>query len=745
VIEARPGRSAAASIPPRTGPPLVAVAGNPNTGKTTLFNRLTGSDQKVGNYPGITVERALGAMELPDIGKVRVMDVPGTYSLSARSEEEEIAVRAIAGLPPYEMPDCVLIVVDATQLTRNLYFVLQVLETDVPCVIALNMCDMLAASGERIDVVELARVLEVPVVPISALRGKGLDELRAKIAGVLADPRRGRPGSRWRATEPALQEDVRAVAATLPPDWTRTSEQRRDALALWALLSIEDHDELRTVPRELRECVLARRALAAKNGRQIDSEIIAGRYGWIDRHAARFLVAEKHERKSPSERIDAVLLNPALGFFIFLVVMGTVFQSLFSWSDPLISVIESACDGLGSLVTHVLPAGIVQEFVVDGLIAGLGSVIVFLPQILLLFFFIGLMEDTGYMARVAFLMDRIMKALGLHGRAFVPMLSGFACAVPAILATRTMERRRDRVLTMMVVPLMTCSARLPVYTLILAALFPPTRLFGFVPVQGLLMAAMYVFSTLTTLVVAFVLGRTLFKGPRIPLILELPPYRLPHLPSVVRMMWTRSRLFLTQAGTVILCCTVALWLLLTFPRASARAAEYETQRASARAALDGEPETSELARIDAEERGARLRESFGGRLGRAIEPTIAPLGFDWKIGIGLIGAFAAREVFVSTMGVVYGLGEDVDEGSTTLREKIRAETHANGEPVYTPLAGLSLMIFFALACQCMSTLAAVRRETGGLRWPAFLFAYMTALAWVASFVVYQGGRLLGLG
>ena len=742
MIEA-PGRSAAATARPRTGPPLVAVAGNPNTGKTTLFNRLTGSSQKVGNYPGVTVERVVGTTELSGLGPVRVMDVPGTYSLSSRSEEEEIAIRAVAGLPPNEVPDCVVIVADATQLTRNLYFALQVLETDIPCVVALNMYDMLEGSGKRVDPVELARVLEVPVVPISALRGTGIPELRAKVAAVLADPRRGRPGWRWRPSEPALLADVRAVAEILPAEWARASEQRRDALALWALLSIEDHDELRGVPRELRERVLERRSLAAQTGRQIDSEIIAGRYAWIDRHASRFLVEEKRERKSPSERIDAVLLNPALGFLIFLLVMVTVFQSLFSWSDPLISAVETVFDALGALVTHALPAGIVQEFVVKGVIAGVGSVIVFLPQILLLFFFIGLMEDTGYMARVAFLMDRIMKTLGLHGRAFVPMLSGFACAVPAILATRTMERRRDRVLTMMVVPLMTCSARLPVYTLILAALFPPTRIFGFVPVQGLLMAAMYVFSTVATLAVAFVLGRTLFKGPRIPLILELPPYRLPHLVTVLRMMWTRSRLFLTQAGSVILVCTIALWLLLSFPRQSARAGEFETQRATARANLAGGGEESALARIDAEERGARLRESLGGRLGRAIEPAIEPLGFDWKIGIGLIGAFAAREVFVSTMGVVYGLGEDVDEGSTTLREKIRAETRANGAPVYTPLSGLSLMIFFALACQCMSTLAVVKRETGGFKWPLFLFGYMTVLAYVASFLVFQIGTLLG--
>jgi ferrous iron transport protein B len=341
-------------------------------------------------------------------------------------------------------------------------------------------------------------------------------------------------------------------------------------------------------------------------------------------------------------------------------------------------------------------------------------------------------------------MDRIMRAMGLHGRAFVPMLSGYACAVPAILATRTMERQRDRTLTMMVIPLMTCSARLPVYTLIIATLFPPSSVFGLVPVQGLLMIAMYLFSTLAALVAATVLSRTLFKGPSVPLILEMPPYRMPHLASVIRMMWQRTRSFLESAGTVILALTVALWLVLSFPRNSAAKAGFDEQRAAVAARhLEPVEQSARLAAIDSEEKSARLRSSYGARLGHAMEPAIAPLGFDWKIGIGLIGAFAAREVFVSTLGVVYGTEEEKGSSSPTLRERIRAETRADGKPVYTPLVGLSLMIFFALACQCMSTLAAVRRETRSWRWPVFLFVYMGVLAWIASFVVYQAGRWIG--
>jgi ferrous iron transport protein B len=342
-------------------------------------------------------------------------------------------------------------------------------------------------------------------------------------------------------------------------------------------------------------------------------------------------------------------------------------------------------------------------------------------------------------------MDRLMKAIGLHGRAFVPMMSGFACAVPAILATRTMERRRDRMLTMMVIPLMTCSARLPVYALLIGALFPPDRIFGLLPVQGLLMVGMYLFSTVVALIAAAVLGRTVFKGPSVPLLLEMPPYRKPHWPSVARSVWQRSRVFLTEAGTVILACTVVMWALLSFPKDPGIEQRYDVLRAEAATELPPEELGQHLAHLKTEQAGEELRASWGGRLGHAIEPVLEPLGFDWKIGVGLIGAFAAREVFVSTMGVVYGLGEEVDEESVGLRQKLRQEAHADGRPVYTPLTGLSLMVFFALACQCMSTVAVVKRETQSWRWPAFLFAYTGLLAWGASFAVYQAGRLLGFG
>ncbi len=722
----------------------VVIAGNPNTGKTTLFNRLTGSDLKVGNYPGITVDCTEASLDLGAEAAATLIDIPGTYSLSARSHEEQIALQAVAGFTPFEDPDLVVVVLDATQLTRNLYFALQVIEIGVPVVLALNMSDMLAEGGLAVDSAALSKAVGVPVVPVSALKGTGIEELRQQIASTLREPELGKPGWRWQPASDALEADITAIVAALPPEWSSSSTERQRALALWALLSIDDRDELGGVSPQLRSAVEERRRLAQETSREIEVEVISGRYAWIDEHSASFLADKAEPGRSRTDRVDAVVLHPVTGFALFLTILGVVFQSLFAWADPAIGLIEDVFASVADVAKSALPEGLLRDFVTEGLIAGVGSVVVFLPQILLLFFFIGVMEASGYMARVAFLMDRLMSKLGLHGRAFVPMMSGFACAIPAILATRTMERRRDRFLTMMVVPLMTCSARLPVYTLIIGALFPPSEVFGFVPVQGLLMLSMYLFSTIVAFIALAVLSRTLFKGPRVPLLLELPPYRLPHWKSVVRMMWQRSRAFLTDAGTVILTCTIGLWLLLSFPKSDAITAEHEIMRSEATTELASGPNLeSELARIDALESGAHLRGSYGGKLGRIMEPAIEPLGFDWKLGIGLIGAFAAREVFVSTMGVVYGVGEDVDEESTTLREKLQSAKNDEGESVYTPLVGLSLMVFFALACQCMGTLAAVYRETHTWRWPLFLFFYMTALAWLASFVLYQGGRLLG--
>ncbi|HED65187.1 MAG TPA: ferrous iron transport protein B, partial [Planctomycetes bacterium] len=563
-------------MPTPNGPHRIAVAGNPNTGKTTLFNRLTGSRAKVGNYPGVTVDRRVGKMKLPGAGEVEVIDVPGTYSLAARSAEEQVAISVVAGLPPYERPDLVVAVVDATNLIRNLYLVLQLIELGSPVVVALNMVDLLEESGQHVHPKKLQEALGVPVVDIVALRGEGLAPLLVCIDQVLEDPSKGLAPWPWSPEEdPLLDADVRSVEAAIPEEWADPGTDRAKALALWALLSVDDHDELLAIPPELRDVVERKRHLAEISGRRIEEEIIRGRYDWLDAAAPLFL----HDSGAPvtfTDRADRLLLHPALGFVVFLGLMGLVFQSLFAWADPAISAIERAFAWLADSAAAALPPGLPTDLLVGGVIPGVGSVLVFLPQILLLFFFIGVMEDTGYMARVAYLMDRIMKLLGLHGRAFVPMLSGYACAVPAILATRTMERRRDRLLTMMVVPLMTCSARLPVYGLLIATLVPPGG--GNAPVQGLLLTGMYLFSTIVTLAAAAVLGRTILPGKRTPLLLEMPPYRMPHWPSLLRMLWERCWVFLREAGTVILLCTIAIWALLSFPRTSPEGEHFEVLR-----------------------------------------------------------------------------------------------------------------------------------------------------------------------
>ena len=707
--------------------PVIALAGNPNTGKTSVFNRLTGASARVGNYAGVTVEQQSGRWRLPS-GEVEVLDIPGAYSLTTRSPEELVAVRALLG-PGARRPDLVVVVADATQLVRNLYFVTQLLEAGLPVVVALNLIDAARAEGLAPDVAAVQRALGVPVLALSAKTGEGFEALAPLVERVLQRPEQAL-GKLSFVYPAALEQDL---AALLPLVQAQSPREAR-ALALWALLSIHDGDELPGVDGALRAAVGGLRVAAGAAGRDLDLEVIGTRWRWLD---AQALGPRRARTVSATERIDRIILHPVLGSLVFVLAMGTLFESLFAWSAPAIKLTQQLFAWFGDGVRSLLPPGVFADLVVDGVIGGVGAVLVFLPQILLLFFLLGFLEDSGYMARVAFLVDRGMRSIGLNGKAFVPMISAYACAVPAVMATRTLERRRDRLVTMLALPLMTCSARLPVYTLVIAAMMPAeARVFGFIPVQVAAMVGMYLFSTFTALAAAAVIGRTMLRGKSLPLLLELPRYRLPRLPVVARQMWLRARSFLSEAGKVILVCTVLLWALLYFPRGGVLSKDY--------AALEAGAATPAIrATFEAQEAGERLRESYGGRLGRALEPAIAPLGFDWKIGVGLIGAFAAREVFISTLAVVHGIGKEGDESRGLLQDRIRAERGPDGRPRYTPLVGLSLMVFFALCAQCMSTLAVVRRESHSLRWPLFLFSYMTALAWVASFTVYQVGKALG--
>lgn len=691
-------------------PRRAVLLGNPNVGKTSLFNHLTGSRARVGNYPGITVERRVGLIRAHLCGPqpIELADAPGTYSLSARSEEEQLTFWEVIGTPEFGRPDALVVVLDAGQLARCMYLLVQLLELRTPLVVALNMAD--EADLQPDFATRLSERLGVPVVPTNGRTGDGLQQLVSALEGVFGakSPQVPRLHVSYDAE---LRHDADRIASVLPDDWKGNVERTR-ALSLWALGTLEPDDEWTGIPEALRERVRD----VHTGGRDVDLILAEARYAAIDALLQEIGDRPPTTRIQKTERVDRVLLHPLWGFLVFAVTMCLVFQALFAWADPAISLIEWLIGSLQTGLTEVLPAGVALDLLRDGILGGVGNVVVFLPQILLLFLFIGLLEDSGYMARVAYLVDRIMRSLGLHGRAFVPMLSGFACAVPAILATRTLERRRDRLLTMMVVPLMTCSARLPVYSLVIAALFPVSP--GGWPVQGLLLLAMYLLSVVTSLLAAWVLGRTLVHGHSVPLLLELPPYRAPRLGPTLLMMKQRATEFLREAGTVILVTTVLLWGLLYFPRPAEVTAGAESAQVQS------------------------LESSYGGRLGKALEPVVEPLGFDWKIATGIIGAFAAREVFVSTMALVYQVEGD-DENVAPLRERIQEEKKPDGSPRFTPAVGLSLMVFFAFACQCMSTLAVVRRETQSWRWPAVLFTYMTALAYVASLLVFQIGRAFG--
>ena len=652
----------------------IALAGNPNAGKTTLFNSLTGLKQKVANYPGVTVERKEGPWELN--GKAaNLIDLPGLYSLEATSLDEQIARDIItgeqAGMPK---PDAIVAVVDATNLERNLYLVTQLFEFGIPVIVALTMIDVFEKQGHEIDIEMLSVLLKTPVVAVNTKSGRGRVELTERVGEILH-------------TTPQLPY-------------------------------VYDENEAEGGP----------------HGK------IFSRYKFISNVVQESVWHSDHQSHRLSEKIDRVLTHRFFGLIILVAILLVVFQTIFSWARLPMDLLVSGFGALGDFVKTEMPPGILTDLLTDGIIAGVGGVVVFLPQILLLFLFISLLEDSGYMARAAFLLDKLMSRVGLHGKAFLPLISSFACAIPGIMATRTIESRRDRFATIMIAPFMSCSARLPVYTLMIGAFFGGQYVFGFVSVGALLMLSMYGLGVIVAIIVAFILKRTVLKAPPPPFLMELPPYRLPNLRTVLQNMWTRAGLFVKRAGTVILTLSVILWAMMNFPRPSQQ--EIDQQLTQIEQTCNCTPvEASALA--DTQIRSGILRNSIAGRFGRAIEPTIRPLGYDWRIGIGLISAFAAREVFVSTMSILYSVGKDEGAESESLLQGIRDAKNDQGEKIWSPLLGLSTMVFFLLAMQCLSTVAVVRRETNSWRWPIFMTVYMCTLAYIASFIVFQGGKLLG--
>ncbi len=615
----------------------VALAGNPNCGKTALFNAITGGRQKVGNYPGVTVERKEGRVSTPSGVKLSLLDLPGTYSLDARTPDEKIARDVILGNFKDELaPELLVVVADATNLERTLGLVLELKDLKIPLVLALNMMDLAHKRGMQLDLEVLSQELDMPVVPTVAVKKEGTEELLLQVQKTLKQTR-------------SLNE----------PHW-----------------------------------------------KQAQAEEIRVRFKEVD----RILSLAIYKRARPtlwSDRIDRVVLHPFLGSLILFFVLGVMFQAIFNWATLPQDWIKEGVQKLSLFLTTVIPAGALQSLLVGGVLAGVGSVVVFLPQILLLFLFILFLEDSGYMARAAFLMDRLMGKVGLHGRAFIPLLSSFACAIPGIMATRTIENRRDRLTTILIAPLMTCSARLPIYSLLIAAFIPNRIIFGPVRLQGLVMFALYLAGIIAALLVAIGFKFTLFRGATPPLLIELPTYKTPNLKSIGLGLLGRIQIFLRRAGTVILSLSIVLWFLASYPKPPVGYME------------------------------PAIHYSYAGKIGHAIEPILKPIGFNWRIGVALIPGFAAREVMVSALATVYAVEAKEGDVSISLGQALVRD--------WSLATALSLLVWYILACQCLSTLAVTRRETNSWIWPTVMLAYMTVLAYGGSFVTYHLALLAGWG
>jgi ferrous iron transport protein B len=693
---------------------LVAIVGNPNSGKSTLFNALTGLRQKIANYPGVTVEKKEGSIRYDDGRSVTVLDLPGTYSLTPGSPDEKIAVDTLLGTSDsVTVPDAVICVVDAGNLERHLYLATQIIDTRLPVIIALNMIDTARENGTEIRIRELEAELGVPVVATVAISGEGIDEIRS----LLRKDLRSSTG-RWRQH---LPEIVGRELDELKDLLLRHHALKEPQAFLNAIHLLSTDDGVAGASFSLSPVVTGH---LQKDRERLDfleidrhRVFVESRYAWIRQLCSRAIVRNKAGYRTLSDRIDAVLLHRIWGVVIFLAVMALMFQSIFIWASAPMEAIGDGFDRAGGFISQLLPPGDLRDLLIDGALSGVAAVVMFLPQILFLFFFLGLLEDTGYMARAALMMDRVMGKVGLQGKSFIPLLSSFACAIPGIMATRTIENSRDRLVTMLVAPLMSCSARIPVYTLLIAAFVPNIMLLGFLSLPGLVLLGLYVLGFGTAMLVAWTLKKIWPQDGASVFILELPAYRRPSLKTVFIEMWDRSLVFLKQAGTIILGVSIILWFLATYPRAESASPSDQ------------------------------ISQSFAGRAGQLIEPIIKPLGFDWKIGIGLIGSILQREVFVSTMGTIYNIGDaDSDQGSLNLQKRLQSAIDPEtGKPAFTLLTALCLMVYYAFAMQCMSTVAVMRRETNGWKWPLLQLSLMTAIAYGATFIVYRTGIMMGLG
>ena len=681
----------------------VALVGNPNCGKTAIFNLLTGLNQKVSNYPGITVEKKEGTVYAQGDKTFNLLDLPGTYSLSAESFDEQIVSDQVLSWAKGENPPAVIVsVVDASNLSRNLYLTTQLLDLDIPTIVVLNMMDQLKDSSQ-IEIQKLKKELGVSaVVPISAKMNWGLDALKSAIQKSLVNLAQTNHQSQW------INQDIsHQIKLLIEPHFSSSK-----FAAAHALRRISRNESLNGDDSHIE----AIRNSILELGYNTDTLEATLRYKWID-GILPFVqpkIRTKIQKETRSERWDKILTHPWMGPAIFMAILYFIFQSIFTWASIPMDWIQAGIDNIAIFILSNMSPGMLRDILVEGIIGGVGAIVIFLPQILILSFFLTVLEDTGYMARVAFMLDKSMTKMGLHGKSILPLMSAYACAIPGIMSTRTIDSWKERLVTILILPLMSCSARLPVYTLLISAFIPPITVGGYFNLQGLTLVVMYFLGTVTALILAKIFSRFIKEKSSSSFVMELPPYRVPITRSVIRQVFIRGKLFLVNAGKIIMAISILLWFLASFPKVD-----------------------SSLTDVNP------IHHSYAGKIGHAMEPVIRPLGFDWKIGIGLLTSFAAREVMVSTMATIYNV-EDRGDETVNLREAMRNDVdEKTGVPVYTPLIALALMVFYVFAAQCMATFAIVRQETNSWKWPLFMIAYLTILAYAGAFIVYRGGLLLG--
>ena len=708
----QPGTGSAAHAAERL--PRLALIGNPNSGKTSLFNQLTGLNQKVGNFPGVTVDRKTGLAQLGGQRRAEIIDLPGTYSLYPKSLDEQVIADLLYNPQSPDYPDFVVVTVDASNLRRSLLLFSQLADLGLPAILALNMTDVAAERGVQIDVPALERELGVPVVPMNARKGVGVAALRIVMADRLATA----PAVRFWQPDATVQAMVSEIRAHFGLHNDYLALHYAHQFGQLHFLTEADRTYLASLTAEFGFDPTARQA-----------EETVGRYARINELLLDIVTVTRTEQREPaSNRIDKVLTHRVFGYLIFLAILFLLFQAIFAWAQYPMDWIDQGISALSAAIQARFHGPLVR-LLTEGVIAGLGGVLIFIPQIALLFAFLAVLEETGYMARVTFLMDKLMRPFGLSGKSVVPLISGLACAVPAIMGARTIESWKDRMLTIFVTPLMSCSARIPVYTVLVALVVPDEAWLGIFNLRGLVLMGLYLLGLTSALVSAFILKKVLKARERSYFIMEFPVYRWPRWKNVGLTIVEKVKAFIFQAGKVIIAISVLLWVLASYgpgQRQAQAAAQVQQQ-----AAAQHWPATETERRVAS----ARLENSYAGTFGHVIEPVIRPLGFDWKIGIALLTSFAAREVFVGTMSTIYSVGQDADLG--TVQQKLAAEKDHQGHPFFTPVRALSLLVFYVFAMQCMSTLAVTYRETKNWRWPLGQLVYMTGLAYVASLLVWQ--------